>query len=90
MTEYTSKLPENKRGKYFSLSNIIINLRLIIGPLITMVGLGMGGETVYFAMLSLTIICSFPLINLIENVNMSNYKNPLLNVGQNSKELDND
>ena len=42
MAEYCRSLPENKKGWYFSISNIIMNSRGVIGPIITMVGLGLG------------------------------------------------
>lgn len=42
MTKYCLAVPENKKGKYFSLANVILNSRIAIGPLITMIGLGMG------------------------------------------------
>lgn len=42
MTSYCEPVVANKKGRYFSLANVILNLRAIIGPALTIIGLGMG------------------------------------------------
>lgn len=42
MAEYCKSLPQNKKGWYFSISNIIMNSRVVFGSFLTMLGLGMG------------------------------------------------
>jgi hypothetical protein len=42
MANYCRNLAENKKGFYFSLSSVVFNARLIIAPILTIVGLGLG------------------------------------------------
>lgn len=61
MTNYCKNVATHEKGKYFSLANVILSSRIVMAPLLTMIGLGFGNEATYFGLLSLIIVLALPI-----------------------------
>ena len=60
MVEFCSGIDPHKKGYYFGVSTAIINLRSILGPILTIFGLGLGNEQIFFGLLSLFALLAIP------------------------------
>ena len=60
LSYYSPKVSPDLRGYLFSLSSAIINVRVIIGPLLTIFGLGYGNERIFFFILSFFALLAIP------------------------------